>query len=80
MKKNKLEKARKRRKDFEKRRNLKNRNGQKALQRGRVLRAGDGILPESKKRTLSKAEKAELEEQRKLRNNTLADVKASEET
>lgn len=80
MKNKKLSKARNRRKDFEKRRNLKNRNGQKALQRGRRLRAGDGVLPESKKRLPSKAEKAELEEQRRLRNNTLADVKASEET
>jgi hypothetical protein len=53
----KLLKARKRRADFEKKRNIKNNNWPAGNSR-RPLSAGDGILPTSKKTTLSRKAKA----------------------
>lgn len=52
----KLAKARKRRKDFEKKRNVKNNNWPVATNKHKPLSAGDGILPSSKKNKLGKKE------------------------
>lgn len=64
----KLKKKKAQRKDYEKKRNINKNNTPKNHRK--ALAAGDGILPESKKITVSKKSKAELKE---AITNTIAD-------
>lgn len=71
MKQSKLLKARKRRKDFEKKRNVKNNNWSEADNKNSRLKAGDGVLPDSEKNRLSKRQIAHRE---KLRRNAISTI------
>jgi hypothetical protein len=71
-KKEKEEKAKKRRADYKRRYKAEKRKPED--ERIKVLSAGDGVLPVSRKNRMSKAQK---EEQGKAIINTLADIKAT---